>query len=273
MTAKRIPFHRADLSLAEQAAQVVKRRSGVGEYDFALILGSGWASSSDLIGRSLCEIEAREIPGFDGSTISGHTGKVSSLALTNGKRALVVGARTHLYEGKGIRALAHPVRTAAACGARIIILTNGAGGIKESWVPGQPVLISDHINLTGTSPIEGASFIDLTDLYSERLRQIARNVSPNLEEGVYVQFRGPTYETPAEVQMAKRMGGDIVGMSTALEAIVAREAGMEVLGLSLITNLAAGISSNPLSHEEVIDSGKAAEPVISKLLADIVKSL
>ena len=135
------------------------------------------------------------------------------------------------------------------------------------------MLISDHINLTASSPLEGATFIDLTDLYSKRLRDIARSVEPALDEGVYVQFRGPHYETPAEVQMAKTIGGHIVGMSTALEAIAAREAGMEVLGLSLITNLAAGISPHPLSHQEVIDSGKAAEPVISRLLADIVAKL
>jgi purine-nucleoside phosphorylase len=154
-----------------------------------------------------------------------------------------------------------------------MVLTNGAGGIKKSWTPGTPVLISDHINLTASSPLEGATFIDLTDLYSSRLREIARSIHPSLDEGVYVQFRGPHYETPAEVQMAKAMGGHIVGMSTALEAIAAREAGMEILGLSLITNLAAGISPHPLSHQEVIDSGNAAEPVISKLLADIVHAL
>jgi purine-nucleoside phosphorylase len=134
-------------------------------------------------------------------------------------------------------------------------------------------LISDHINLTASSPLEGATFIDLTDLYSKRLRDVARSIDASLDEGVYVQFRGPHYETPAEVQMAKAMGGHIVGMSTALEAIAAREAGMEVLGLSLITNLAAGISPHPLSHQEVVDSGKAAEPVISALLAKIVLAL
>ncbi len=193
--------------------------------------------------------------------------------MPNGKNALVIGARTHYYENKGVRAVAHSVRTAAACGAKVMVLTNGAGGIENSWSPGQPVLISDHLNLTADSPLEGATFIDLTDLYSARLRTIAKSVEPSLEEGVYVQFRGPHYETPAEVQMAKAMGGHIVGMSTALEAIAAREAGMEILGLSLITNLAAGISPHPLSHQEVIDAGKSAETVISKLLANIVRAL
>jgi purine-nucleoside phosphorylase len=154
-----------------------------------------------------------------------------------------------------------------------MILTNGAGGIRESWKPGTPVLISDHINLTGDSPLEGATFIDLTDLYSARLRQVARGIDPTLDEGVYVQNRGPHYETPAEVQMAKTIGGHIVGMSTALEAIAARQAGMEILGLSLITNLAAGIQKTPLSHAEVIEAGQAAEPVISALLARIVAAL
>ena len=135
------------------------------------------------------------------------------------------------------------------------------------------MLISDHLNLTASSPLEGATFIDLTDLYSSRLRDIARTIDPTLDEGVYVQFRGPHYETPAEVQMAKVMGGHIVGMSTALEAIAAREAGMEVLGLSLITNLAAGVSPEPLSHKEVIEAGQIAEPVISALLAQIVAAL
>src|SRR5690606_35673760 len=177
------------------------------------------------------------------------------------------------YEGHGIRRVVHSVRTAAAAGATTMVLTNGAGGIKEHWKPGTPVLISDHLNLTAASPLEGATFIDLTDLYSIRLRDLARTIDPSLDEGVYCQFRGPQYETPAEVRMAKTMGGHIVGMSTALEAIAARQAGMEVLGMSLITNMAAGIQTTPLSHQEVIEAGRQAEPVISKLLAGIVGAL
>jgi len=258
---------------ALQASKEIQRRSGINSFDIALTLGSGWAKAAELIGDTVSEIDASEVPGFSASGVLGHTGTIKSIALPNGKHALVIGARTHFYEDKGVRAVVHSVRTAAACGAKVLVLTNGAGGIKDAWSPGTPVLISDHINLTSSSPLEGATFIDLTDLYSKRLRDIARSVDPTLDEGVYVQFRGPHYETPAEVQMAKIMGGHIVGMSTALEAIAAREAGMEVLGLSLITNLAAGISPHPLSHQEVIDSGKAAEPVISRLLADIVAKL
>ena len=188
-------------------------------------------------------------------------------------RSLVIGARTHFYENHGVRAVVHSVRTAAKAGAKVMVLTNGAGGIQPKWAGGAAVLISDHINLTASSPLEGANFIDLTDLYSARLRAIAKTVDSSLDEGVYVQFRGPHYETPAEVQMAKIMGGDIVGMSTALEAIAARESGMEILGMSLITNLAAGIQKTPLSHAEVIEAGQQAEARISKLLAEIVDKI
>ena len=259
--------------LARFSANLIAARTQIQSHDIALTLGSGWGNAFDLLGETTTTLKASEVPGFSRSGVPGHAGEIRSIVMPNGKTALVIGARTHYYEDKGVRAVVHSVRTAAACGAKVMILTNGAGGIKESWSPGQPVLISDHINLTANSPLEGATFIDLTDLYSRRLRALAREVDPSLDEGVYVQFRGPHYETPAEVQMAKAMGGHIVGMSTALEAIAAREAGMEVLGLSLITNLAAGISPHPLSHQEVIDSGKAAEPVISKLLADIAQLL
>jgi purine-nucleoside phosphorylase len=256
-----------------KAAEAIKAISGVREFSFAITLGSGWTTAADMAGDTIVEIQADEIPGFSTSEIPGHSGTLRAVELSEGKYALVIGARTHLYEEKGVKAVVHSVRTAAACGAKVMVLTNGAGGINTTWSTGQPVLISDHINLTGTSPLEGAAFIDLTDLYSQRLRDIARRVDPSLEEGVYVQFRGPQYETPAEVMMAKRMGGEIIGMSTALEAIAARAAGMEVLGLSLITNPAAGISAQPLSHQEVIDAGKAAEPVISKLLSEIMHAI
>lgn len=259
--------------VARRAADVIAERTRVASHDIALTLGSGWAAAADLIGETTATIDAADVPGFSAPALEGHVGSIRSVLLPGGKRALVIGARTHLYEGHGVRRVVHSVRTAAATGAKIMILTNGAGGIIERWAPGTPVLIRDHINLTATSPLEDATFIDLTDLYSARLRDIAADVDASLDSGVYVQFRGPQYETPAEVQMAKAIGGDIVGMSTALEAIAAREAGMEVLGLSLITNQAAGISPTPLSHDEVIAAGKAAESRISELLARIVGRL
>lgn len=256
--------------IAAKAAAQISEKTGVERHDIALTLGSGWAKAADLLGETIVSIPADEIIGFSKPAVQGHVGTIRSVRMENGKHALVLGARTHFYENHGVRRVVHGVRTAAAAGAKIMILTNGAGGIKEQWAGGAAVLISDHINLTAASPLEGATFIDLTDLYSKRLREIAQSVDPSLDEGVYVQFRGPHYETPAEVQMAKTMGGHIVGMSTALEAIAARQAGMEILGISLITNLAAGIQKTPLSHEEVIQAGKDAESKISKLLAEIV---
>jgi purine-nucleoside phosphorylase len=259
--------------IAAEAAADIARLTGVERHDIALTLGSGWGKAADLIGETTVTIPAAEVTGFSAPALEGHVGTLRSVATPKGRRVLVIGARTHYYEGHGVRRVVHSVRTAAAAGARAMVLTNGAGGIKHTWKPGQPVLISDHINLTGDSPLEGATFIDLTDLYSMRLRDVARSVDPSLDEGVYCQFRGPQYETPAEVQMAKAFGGHIVGMSTALEAIAARQAGMEILGFSLITNMAAGIQKTPLSHQEVIEAGREAEPVISSLLARVIGAL
>lgn len=255
--------------VAQQAAAVIAELTGVARHDIALTLGSGWGKAADELGETVALIPAAEIPGFSKPALAGHSGTIRSIRLANGKHALIIGARTHYYEGHGVRRVVHSVRTAAATGASIMVLTNGAGGLNPAWAPGTPVLIRDHINLTADSPLEGATFVDLTDLYSQRLRQLVHGIE-TLDEGVYVQFRGPHYETPAEVKMAGIIGGDIVGMSTALEAIAAREAGMEVLGLSLITNPAAGISPTPLNHEEVIAAGKAAEDRLARLLADAV---
>lgn len=256
--------------IARQAADVIADRTGVPQHDIALTLGSGWSKAAELMGDEVAVIPATEVPGFSKPALEGHVGTIRSIRLPNGKHALVIGARTHYYEGHGVRRVVHSVRTAAAAGAKVMVLTNGAGGVRPEWGPGTPVLISDHINLTADSPLEGATFIDLTDLYSARLREIAREVRPGMDEGVYVQFRGPHYETPAEVRMARAMGGDIVGMSTALEAIAARQAGMEVLGCSLITNPAAGVTGQPLSHEEVIEEGKKAEGELARFIADVV---
>ncbi|HWL60232.1 MAG TPA: purine-nucleoside phosphorylase [Microbacteriaceae bacterium] len=260
-------------AVAATAAAQLAETTGVARHDIALTLGSGWAKAADLLGETVATVPATEIAGFSASAVPGHVGTLRSVRMPDGRHALVIGARTHYYEGHGVRRVVHSVRTAAAAGARVIVLTNGAGGIDPTWSPGTVALISDHLNLTADSPLEGATFVDLTDLYTARLREIARAAAPELAEGVYVQFRGPHYETPAEVRMAATLGGQIVGMSTALEAIAAREAGMEVLGLSLITNAAAGVSATPLSHEEVIAAGREAEQRIGRLLADIAVRL
>ncbi|SDQ06710.1 purine-nucleoside phosphorylase [Leucobacter chromiiresistens] len=259
-------------ALAADAASAIARLTGVERHDIALTLGSGWGKAADVLGETVAVVSADEVPGFHASGVPGHSGTLRSIRLANGKHALIIGARTHYYEGRGVRAVVHGVRTAAAAGAEIMILTNGAGGVDPAFRAGEPVLISDHLNLTAVSPIEGANFVDLTDLYASRLRDVARSVEPSLQQGVYVQLPGPHYETPAEIHYLRTIGGQIVGMSTALEAIAAREAGMEVLGLSLITNPAAGMG-DPLSHAEVLAEGRAAEPRLADLLSRVVAQL
>jgi purine-nucleoside phosphorylase len=259
-------------TLAEQAAEQLAQATGVERHDLALVLGSGWLPAADMLGEATAEVATTDLPGFSAAAVAGHSGKIRSVRAGD-KNLLVFLSRTHYYEGKGVAAVVHGVRTAAAAGCRTMVLTNGCGGLDPAWSPGTPVLIKDHINLTGTSPIVGAKFVDLTDLYSARLRGIARELDPSLDEGVYVQFPGPHYETPAEVRMAGIIGGDLVGMSTTLEAIAAREAGMEVLGISLVTNLAAGISDQPLNHEEVLEAGRAAATRMGGLLSRLVPQL
>ncbi len=260
--------------VAKAAATVLAERTGAATHDVALVLGSGWGETAGLIGPTVATVDNADVPGFQPAAIAGHSGSMRSIAIGDtGKRALVYGTRTHFYEGRGVRSVVHAVRTASAAGCTTIVLTNGCGGLNPAWAPGTPVLISDHINLTAASPLEGPTFVDLTDLYSARLRSVAREVDPSLDEGVYVQFRGPHYETPAEVRMAKILGGDLVGMSTTLDAIAARHVGMEVLGISLVTNLAAGISDEPLSHQEVIEAGQAAAERCGRLLADVVQRI
>src|SRR3954466_5738964 len=258
--------------LAGEAAARLAELTGVDHHDLALVLGSGWLPAVDALGEATAEIATTDLPGFSAAAVAGHSGRIRSVGAGD-RHLLVFLSRTHYYEGKGVAAVVHPVRTAAAAGCRAIVLTNGCGGLNQAWSPGTPVLIRDHINLTARSPIEGAHFVDLTDLYSARLRSICLEADPSLDEGVYVQFPGPHYETPAEIEMVRRMGGDLVGMSTTLEAIAAREAGMEVLGISLVTNRAAGISGEPLDHAEVLEAGRAAATRMGDLLTRVVPGI
>jgi purine-nucleoside phosphorylase len=255
--------------LARTAADRLRELTGVDRHDVALVMGSGWLPAVEALGEPVAEIAMSDLPGFAPPGVAGHAGRIRSV-LAGDKRLLVFLGRTHFYEGRGVRSVVHGVRVSAAAGCATIVLTNGCGGLDPSWQPGTPVLIRDHINLTATSPIEGADFVDLTDLYSSRLRALCTEVDPSLDEGVYVQFPGPHYETPAEIAMVRAIGGDLVGMSTTLEAIAARQAGMEVLGISLVTNLAAGITGEPLNHAEVLAAGNAAAARMGTLLAAIV---
>ncbi|MDH6704441.1 purine-nucleoside phosphorylase [Kitasatospora sp. MAA19] len=254
---------------AQAAAERLRELTGAERHDVALVMGSGWVPAADALGETVAEFPVTDLPGFPAPAVAGHAGTIRSVKIGD-KRALIFLGRNHYYEGHGVATVVHGVRTAAAAGCGIIVLTNGCGGLREGWVPGQPVLISDHINLTADSPIVGANFVDLTDLYSKRLRALCREVDPTLDEAVYVQFRGPHYETPAEVNMARVIGGELVGMSTTLEAIAAREAGAEVLGISLVTNLAAGITGEPLNHAEVLEAGKASAERMGELLAKVL---
>lgn len=259
-------------AVAAAAARTIGERTGIPRHDVAVVLGSGWAPAGKRIGTVVAAFEQEVLAGFRAPSVPGQVGLVRSVSVGD-TRALVFGSRTHLYEGRGVRAVAHPVRTAAAAGCRAVVLTNGAGGVNPAWPPGTPVLVTDHLNLTGRSPVEGATFVDLTDLYSPRLRAVALAVDPTVPDGVYAQFPGPHYETPAEVRMARTLGADLVGMSTALEAIAARAAGLDVLALSLVTNPAAGVAPRPLSHDEVLAAGRHAADRCARLLDGILRRL
>jgi len=266
--------------LASRAADELRYMSGVNSYDVAVVLGSGWREGAEALGEPTSEVATSSLTGFVTPTVAGHEGQILSLKFAGRDVALVAG-RVHLYEGNSAAQVVHPIRTVIAAGAKTIVLTNACGGIDPSKGPGTVVLIRDHINLTATSPMEGASppegygsrFVDLTDLYSARLRALVRDAAPQLSEGVYAGFRGPHYETPAEVAMARTIGATLVGMSTVLEAIAARHLGTEVLGLSLVSNLAAGVSSGPLNHLEVLEAGQAAASGLGALLAQLVPLL
>ena len=254
---------------AELAARALAARTGHERHDVAVVLGSGWRPAADVIGEPDAEVPLGELPGFVMPTAVGHGGTARSVRVGD-KQVLVLLGRTHLYERRGVAAVAHGVRTAAAAGATTVLLTNAAGGLREDFGVGQPVLMSDHLNMTATSPITGASFVDLVDLYSDRLRAVAREIDPSLPEGVYAGLPGPHFETPAEIRMLRTLGADLVGMSTVLEAIAARAAGMDVFGLSLVTNLAAGMTGDPLDHAEVLEAGRAAAKRMGGLLRDLV---
>ena len=264
------------LQAAAIAASEIASRTGIASHDVALVMGSGWVGAVDALGTPSYECNAEEITGFFAPAVEGHSGKVRSYEIKDGDRtirALVFLGRTHLYEGKGMEPVVHGVRTAVKAGCKVIILTNACGGINTALRVGQPVLIRDHISLTAQSPLVGATFVDLTDLYSKRIRAIMKSADSSLQEGVYVHWRGPTYETPAEIHMMRTLGADLVGMSTVPEAIAAHALGAEVLGISLVTNAAAGVTGEKLNHEEVIAAGKAAASSMGELLAKTIPQI
>ena len=258
-------------ALAARAAGALSSALG-DEHEVAVIMGSGWAPAADAFGAAAGSVPIADLPGFAAPIAQGHGGEVRSVRVGE-RRVLLFLGRTHLYEGHGVAPVVHGVRTAAAAGVRTVVLTNAAGGLSPDHRVGQAVLISDHLNLTARSPLVGATFVDLTDLYAARLRSLAREIDPALTEGVYAALPGPHYETPAEIRMLRTLGADLVGMSTALEAIAARAAGLEVLGLSMVTNAAAGLTGEALDHEEVLAAGRAAAGRLGGFLVEFVGRL
>lgn len=254
------------------AAAAIAKATGTTNHDVAVVLGSGWAPAAGALGESTASVPMADLPGFTPPSAEGHSGTVHSLRIGS-RSVLVLLGRTHAYEGHPLASVVHAVRTAAACGVENLVLTNAAGGLRDDMTVGQPVLIRDHLNLTARSPLIGAQFVDLVDAYSPRLREIARSVDPSLAEGVYAGLPGPHYETPAEINMLRVIGADLVGMSTVHETIAARAEKMAVLGISLVTNLAAGITGEPLNHEEVLEVGRSSATRMGHLLAQVIEQI
>ncbi|BCO37391.1 purine-nucleoside phosphorylase [Mycobacterium heckeshornense] len=259
-------------ALARRAARAIAEHTGVAAHDVAVVLGSGWAPAVAALGPATAALPMAKVPGFSPPTAVGHTGQLLSVRIGE-HRVLVLAGRIHPYEGHDLLHVVHPVRAACAAGAHTIVLTNAAGGLRDDLEVGQPVLISDHLNLTARSPLVGPQFVDMVDAYAPRLRELARRVDPTLTEGVYAGLPGPHYETPAEIRMLRTLGADLVGMSTVHETIAARAAGAQVLGVSLVTNLAAGMTGAPLSHVEVVEAGAASAARMGALLAGVVARL
>jgi purine-nucleoside phosphorylase len=217
-------------------------------------------------------VPMQDVPGFTAPTAAGHRGEVLSIPVGTHKVLVLVG-RIHAYEGHDLNLVVHPVRAACAAGAETIVLTNAAGGLRDEYTVGQPVLISDHLNLTARSPLTGPQFVDLVDAYAPALRELAHQVHPTLTEGVYAGLPGPHYETPAEIRMLRTLGADLVGMSTVHETIAARAEGAQVLAVSLVTNLAAGMTGAPLDHDEILTAGRRSAAAMGTLLASVIARL
>jgi purine-nucleoside phosphorylase len=264
-------------ALARRAAEQLADRTG-GPHEVAVVLGSGWLAAADRMGAVTAELAITDLPGFPAPSVAGHAGTVRSITAPDGTRILAFLGRVHLYEGHPPATVVHAVRTAILAGCDTVVLTNAAGAINLDYIVGQPVLISDHLNLTGQSPLTGPTppapydvrFVDMSAAYSTRLRDAARSVDPTVPEGVYAAFPGPQFETPAEVRMAQRLGADLAGMSTVLETIAARHLGAEVLACSLVTNMAAGLAAGGIDHRDVLAIGRDSAQRLGDLLAQMI---
>jgi purine-nucleoside phosphorylase len=256
--------------LVATAARALADRTGVPRHDAVVVLGSGWDAAAEVLGTPVAELEVAQLPGFLAPVAPGHRGLVRSYDL-DGVAVLAYLGRTHLYEGHGPGPVAHPVRVAAAAGARVAVLTNASGGLRENWPPGTGAVLADHLNLTFVSPLDGPVFVDLTDAWSPRLRAAARAADPTLVEAVYAQLRGPSVQTVAETAMLRRLGADLVGMSTVVEAIAARAAGLELLGLSAVTTREG--SGEALDPDEVVAVAEATARRLSRVLPAVLTAM
>ena len=265
-------------SAAQDAAVAIRDR--LGGHRAVLVLGSGWADVVAGIGEIRASVPMPELPGFPAPSVQGHSGLAHSVDV-DGVPLLVLAGRSHLYEGHPVATVVHGVRAAALSGCGVVMLTNACGSLDPACGPGSPVLIRDQLNMTGTTPMAGpdppegfpARFCDLTELYSPRLRAVAAAAAPGIPEGVYAGLLGGAYETPAEIRMLRTLGADLVGMSTVLEAIAARHLGAEVFGVSLVTNMAAGLSAEALDHREVLATGKASAGRLVALLRAVATAV
>jgi purine-nucleoside phosphorylase len=271
-------------SLYEQASEAAAFLSAKSPLKptVAVVLGSGLGGFAAQL-QDAVAVPFAEIPHFPRSTAPGHSGRMV-IGTIDGTAVAVMQGRVHAYEGYSSLEVTFPIRVLGQFGARAVVLTNAAGGIRESFTQGDLVLISDHINFTGRNPLSGPNddrfgqrFFDMTEAYSQRFRRLAQAAAVedgiSLHEGVYLGLLGPSFETPAEIRAFRIWGADLVGMSTVQETIVSRHMGMEVLGISCVTNMAAGIQKEPLSHEEVMETGKRVEARLGALLTRVVPAM
>lgn len=253
---------------AREAAARIAELTGRPTHDALVVLGSGWAPAADTFGEPVAAFPMVDVPGFLAPVAEGHPGEIRSYVL-DGIATLVYLGRSHLYEGEGLRPVVHGIRTAAASGVRLAVLTNANGSLRDDWELGRPVLVADHLNLTGTSPLEGPRFVDLTDAWSCRLRDLARSIEPSLAEGVYAWLRGPHYETWAEAAWLRRVGADMLGMSTVPEAIAAREASIELVGVSTVTAIEGALSG--IDPGDVVATAERTAGRYAPLLMELVR--
>ncbi len=266
----------------ETAAEYIKSKIGLRKPKLGIILGSGLGILAEDISDAV-KIPYKEIPNFPVSTVSGHAGELI-IGTINNIDIVAMNGRVHYYEGHSIANVGFPIRIFALLGVETLILTNAAGGINTGYVPGSFMVIKDHINFAGISPLRGPNlesfgtrFPDMTEVYdkelTDKMKAVVYNVTQKRYEGVYAYMQGPQYETPAEIKMLRILGADAVGMSTVPEAIVARHCGIKVVGVSCITNMAAGITKTPLSHEEVKEIADKVKDTFKTIVKEFIKEI